>query len=810
MKNRNSRVHDDAQLRGQANEPTNDAAANVEESSAGAAAEASNKGDPLFRQLFDNMNTGVAIYQPVDGGADFSFSDINAAGLRITGLERSQVMGRTLTELFPGVGEMGLLDALRRVWDTGQAEDLPAGKYSDDRLSKWYANRLFKIPSGEVVALYDDLTLSKQTESAVAAERQLLRTVIDNLPFSVYAKDLQGRKTLANRADVERMGLSTEEEALGKTDYDIYPPDRAAEYAANDQRVLLGGVAILNEERLHVTPEGRREWRLGSRVPLTDGEGQIIGLVGISQDITERKQADEALQESEARFRTLFEAAPEGIFVHSNGRLTFVNPAICSMMGASSPEELLGTHYLDLIPPEYREEVAERTRVGQETGAPAPTMELELLRKDGSRIPIESTPVPVRYQGSPSQLVLVRDITGRKRREKERAQLDARLAQLQRLESTGQLAGGVAHDFNNMLGVILGYADMALGRVDATQPIFAELQEIRKAAQRSADLTQQLLGFAGKQTAAPISLDVNMVVEDMLSMLRRLVGEDITVTWVPAPVPCTIKFDPAQLNQVLVNLCINAREAIDGVGELIIETGHAALDQEYCSLHAEGCDPGEYVVVAVSDNGRGMDEETQQHLFEPFYTTKRTGEGAGLGLATVHGIVLQNRGSISVYSEPGQGTTFRIYLPLEPLEPGIKRPPAPVAPASRGYETVLLVDDEQAVLTMTAAMLARQGYTVLPASSPAYALRLAEEHTGEIGLLLTDVVMPGMNGRDLAREILSIHPTIRCLFMSGYSSEVIEHRGMLGAGVNFIAKPFTLHELAIRVRQVLDGDVSKV
>jgi two-component system cell cycle sensor histidine kinase/response regulator CckA len=774
------------------------------------AQEAFRDGNRLFRGLFDNMTSGVAIYRAQDDGADFMFTDINTAGLRIVGLERSQVVGRALTDLFPTVRTMGLLDALRRVWRTGEAESLPGVQYTDSRISQWFANRVFKMPSGEIVELYDDLTQIKQIEGAVTSERQLLRTVIDNLPFSIYAKDLEGRKTLANRSDLERMGLATEEQALGRTDFDLYPHDRAAEYADTDQRVLRTGSPILNEEREHVSPAGRREWRLGTRVPLTDGAGKIIGLVGISQDITARKLAEEALHESEERFRTLIEAAPEGIFVHSDGRLVFVNPAYCSMMGASQPDALLGASCLDQVAPVSHEAFTERTRAGQEMGEAGPPMELELVRQDGSRIPVESTAVPVRYEGRTSHLVFVRDITGRKRREQERAQLDARLARAQRLESTGQLAGGIAHDFNNMLGVILGYVDIALGRVAPGQPIFTELQEIRGAAQRCADLTQQLLGFAGRQTFAPIALDLNELVDDMLDTLRRLAGDDLTVNWLPGPTPCSIKIDPAQLNQILVNLCLDRRDATGGAGELTIETGIVDLDQEFCTRHADGCEPGEYVVLTVRDDGGGEDEETLGHLFEPFHTSSSHGDGTGLRLATVHGIVQQNGGSIDVVSESGRGTTFRTYLPLQALEPGHLPERVLVAPASRGYETVLVVDDEPAVLTGTAAVLARQGYMVLAAHTPREALRIAEEHTAKIDLLLTDVAMPEMNGRELAREIVSIHPTTRCLYMSGYSSDVIERRGMLGVGVSFIGKPFTLRDLAVKVRQVLDEGISQV
>jgi len=381
--------------------------------------------------------------------------------------------------------------------------------------------------------------------------------------------------------------------------------------------------------------------------------------------------------------------------------------------------------------------------------------------------------------------------------------LEEQMRQAQKMEAVGRLAGGVAHDFNNMLGIILGHADMILEEMDPDQAFYADLTEIRKAGERSADLTRQLLAFARKQTVAPKVIDLNKTVEGTLKMLQRLIGEDIDMAWIPGEKVWPVKIDPAQIGQVLANLCVNARDAIADVGEVTIETGNSVFDEEYCKKHA-GFVPGEYTLLTVSDNGCGMNSETLENIFEPFFTTKESGKGTGLGLATVYGVVKQNNGFINVYSEPGQGTTFTIYLPRHRAKEAPLPDKEAIRPAARGHETILLVEDEPAILRMTTMILERTGYKVLAAGTPGEAIALAREHAGDIHLLMTDVVMPEMNGRDLAKNLLSLYPNLKRLFMSGYTANVIAHHGVLDEGVQFIQKPFAKQDLAVKVREVLD------
>lgn len=391
-----------------------------------------------------------------------------------------------------------------------------------------------------------------------------------------------------------------------------------------------------------------------------------------------------------------------------------------------------------------------------------------------------------------------------KRSEDEKSLLEAQLHQAQKLESVGRLAGGVAHDFNNMLGVIIGHASLGLMKIDPTHSLHSHMVEINNAAERSADLTRQLLAFARKQVIEPKVLDLNDTISGMLKMLQRLIGEDIHLCWQPGNKLWQVKMDPSQIDQILANLCVNARDAIDTAGKIFIETGNISIDKTYSINHTEALE-ADYVWLSVSDDGSGMDKETLTHIFEPFFTTKDLGKGTGLGLATVYGIVKQNEGFVNVYSEPGSGTTFTIYIPRhigtsvqKPSEGILIQPPC-------GNETILLVEDEPAILQMTSLMLRGLGYTVLSAGTPSEAVQMAREHDDVIHLLLTDVVMPEMNGRDLVTNLITICPGLKCLFMSGYTADVIAHHGVIDQGLHFIQKPFPLPALASKVREVLEG-----
>lgn len=480
------------------------------------------------------------------------------------------------------------------------------------------------------------------------------------------------------------------------------------------------------------------------------------------------------------------------------GGLIEVNDSYCRMSGYSQ-QELLSMNISDLEVNKSTEDITGRIQQIKEQGTQH--FESRHIRKDGTFFDIE---VNVQYRSTHGGqcVAFIHDITERNRAAEEKNRLESSLHQAQKMESVGRLAGGVAHDFNNMLTIIMINAQLALMKIDHSHPLHNHLEEILHAADRSAEITKQLLAFSRQQAIEPRILDLNDTVSGMLKMLRRLIGEDIDVIWKPGIELLKVKIDPSQLDQIMANLCVNARDAISGIGRIAIQTENVICgDNEWDSQF--DISPGRYVVLAVSDNGSGIPKDVITHIFEPFYTTKEAGKGTGLGLATVFGIVQQNGGQIKVYSEPEKGTTFRVYLPgIEGATNDTRREkPAPVG----GNETILLVEDEKVVLHLGAAMLTQLGYTVLSANSPEQARQLADENPGRIRLLVTDIIMPGMNGCDLSHVLLPHNPGMKCLFMSGYTADVMFERGSVDSTMHFLQKPFNMDSLSIKIRETLDN-----
>ena len=518
-----------------------------------------------------------------------------------------------------------------------------------------------------------------------------------------------------------------------------------------------------------------------------------------------RKRAEEAMHISAHRWQATFDAMPEGVFVLDvKQRIANANRAMAELAG-KMPADLAGRHCWEVM--HGTEEPIEGCPYvrAMETGR----RESMVLSVDDKVLDVTVSPAEDAEGNVVGSVHVIRDITERKRSEKALREIKGQFRQAQKMEAVGRLAGGVAHDFNNMLSAIIGYSDLTLMSVEDGDPTRSDIENIKRCANRAASLTRQLLAFSRKQALQPRVLDPNEVVADLEKMLRRLIGEDIEFVTIPGSDVGRVKVDPAQLEQVIMNLVINARDAMPEGGRLTIETANVELDEEYARSHIESR-TGPHVMVAVTDTGHGMDEKTRARIFEPFFTTKERAKGTGLGLSTVYGIVKQSGGNIWVYSEPGKGTTFKIYLPLH--DGLARKAPAPKVSAAprHGSETVLVVEDEEDVRLLVSRVLRVGGYEVIAAGSGEEALRRSEGHHGKIDILITDVVMPHMSGRELAETISAARPDAKVLYTSGYTDNTIIHHGIFDEGTHFIQKPFSVSGLLAKVQEVLASTADEV
>lgn len=630
-----------------------------------------------YLSLFSEMQSGCALHEIIcnERGepVDYRFLAVNPAFERMTGLQASNVVGRTVLEVLPGI-EKSWIEKYGRVALTG--ESIQFEDFSQE-LGRNYEVNAYRSAPNQFACVINDITQRQESAEQLKQANRFLDSIIENIPANFFLKEAKTlRYVRVNRMQSDVIGWSRSD-VIGRTVYDIFPKDQADFFTAMDRKALASNSVVdIQEEPLN-TKSGDVRILHTRKVPLLNDKGELEYLLGISEDVTERKKADE-----------------------------------------------------------------------------------------------------------------------------EREKLREQLLHSQKMESVGRLAGGVAHDFNNMLGVILGQSEMALKKLSPDNPLYDSLKEIRETAERSAGLTRQLLAFARKQPIMPKTLDLNVMVDEMTRMIQRLIGENISLDWLPGEGLWAIRADPSQIDQILVNLCVNARDAITGLGKITIQTANFTCDDVCRVAHPENC-AGDYVMLSVTDTGCGMDQETLAHLFEPFFTTKGLGQGTGLGLATVYGIVKQNNGLTEVISSPSSGTTFRIFLPRHAPVASEQAFVRPVQADVRGSEAILLVEDEVVLSRVTAAMLQSFGYRVFVATTPAEALDLAQKHGQEIQILITDVVMPEMNGKELSARLRSIQPSLKCLFTSGYTANVMAEEGLIVEGIHFLQKPYSIKSLASKVREAL-------
>jgi len=672
-----------------------------------------------------------------------------------------------------------------------------------------------RAPDGAIagyLGVIRDVTAEKAARAAAEETRATLDAALASMTDAVWVADRDGNFILFNDAfaTVHRFA-SRDDCARTLAAYpeilEVSFPDGTV--APLDQWALpraLRGETATNAEYLLRRKDTGETWVGSYSFAPIRREGAIIGAVVVGRDVTSQKRAEASLRASEQRFRDVVASADEYIFeMSTTGRITYISEAVEGVLGYR-PDEVVGLSSLGFMGPEEQERSAAHLAERVERREKISHFQQEAVHRSGRPVWLDISAVPVLdddgvlvgYRGA------ALDITMRHLAEQERAALQAQLAQSQKLEGIGRLAGGVAHDFNNILSVILSCAGFALDGLKEGDPLRDDILEIDKGARRAAALTRQLLAFSRKQVLQPVSLDLNHTLGEMEKMLRRIIGEDIDLVQVLAPDLGTVRADPGQVEQVIMNIVVNARDAMPDGGMLTIETANVELDEEYATRHA-GSSPGPYAMLAISDSGTGMDEKTLARVFEPFFTTKGPGKGNGLGLSTVYGIVKQSGGSIYVYSEVGRGTTFKVFLPRE-TSLGTLAPPAPL-PAARAVrgETILVVEDDEAVRSIAKRMLAGAGYRVLTAANGGEGLLTCEGHAGEIHLLLTDVVMPQMGGRAFAERLAKVRPGLKVLFMSGYTDDAIVHHGVLEPGTYFVSKPFTQAELLAKVQEALDG-----
>ncbi len=741
------------------------------------AEEALRKSEERYRLLFNSINDAAFVHEITPDGLATRITEVNDIACQWLGYSRDELLHMGFHQVIPPETALIAQEMLIRlksnkhsVWEGALLSK--AGL----RIPVEISNHLFEMDGKPtILSTVRDITSRKKLEENLEREKALLLTLIDSVPDYISIKDTQSRVLVTNTANARVMGLESTTEAIGKSDLDFYPGPEAAQYMADERMILQTGAALFNKEELSSDRKGHARWTLTTKVPLRDAQGKVIGVVCAGRDITERKQTEQRIQDL-ARFP---DENPNPVMrVSLDGSILYANPSARSLLSswAGRPG--------GPMPPESVRELRGAWASGEKRVVEA---------HEGKNVFLLTiTPIGIRAYIN----IYGRDVT-------EERSLAEKFLQSQKMEAVGRLAGGIAHDFNNLLTVIGGYCDLLLEELTAGSRVKAQVDEIARAAKQAATLTRQLLAFSRKQFLVPQVVSANELLKAVENILARLVGEDIELRTFLHPEAGNITVDPGQIEQVLMNLVVNARDAMPEGGKLTIETSPRVLDGGYAAEHP-GVKPGEYVRIAVSDTGHGMDREVLAHIFEPFFTTKEQGKGTGLGLSTVYGIVKQSGGSITCYSEPDKGTTFTIYLPRATQASVQVSPGAAPTTDVRGTEMVLLVEDEESVRHFMKTVLENNGYTVIAASGGREAQAAIESRKCNVSLVVTDVVMPQMNGKELAEKLRVRCPRVKALFISGYTGNAIEHHGLLEPGIDFMQKPFTSQEFLGKVREILN------
>jgi two-component system, cell cycle sensor histidine kinase and response regulator CckA len=770
------------------------------------------RSEERYRTILDIM--GDAYYE-LDLRGTYTF--VNDTAYKIFGYRQNELIGMSYRDILTPQVAHNMQEAFSKIYHSGKPELLidyeiidKDGTVKIHRMNAALMRDTAGKPNG-FRALAWDVTENKKAEEARRISEEKYRNILESMEEAYLEADLKGNFVFFNDSLSKMLGYSRAELAnmnyrnciepetipkIFQTFNEIYRTDKPKTFITHEL----------------ITKDGSKKIIEMSVSLKRDRSGNPAGFQGVARDVTAKIKAELAIKESEERFRMIVENMHDTVWTMDfHLHYKYISPG-SSIMTGFTEEEIRTIPLKEQITPEsyaLMEGIMTEAFALKSSGQPVDpkesrTFEVEAYHKDGGTIWIEINATFNRDEnGKPLEIVIAgRNITERKKIHKEKEKLEEQLLHAQKMESVGRLAGGVAHDFNNMLNVILGYAELSKMRLTEDNPVMHDIVEIEKAASRSKDITSQLLAFSRKQIIAPKIVNLNEQITGIEKTIAHLIGEDISLFFHTQSDLWNIKIDPSQIEQILFNLIINARDAMPGGGKLTVETFNIQLDEGYCLTHA-GFQSGQYVILTVSDNGHGIDTETLKHIFEPFFTTKETGKGTGLGLSTVYGIIKQNGGFINVYSEPGQGTTFKVYFrrtkevkPVEEVEE---------EPITRASGTILLVEDDLPLREMTIEMLKTIGYSVLTVDNPIEAVSLCEKGDEHIDLVITDVVMPEMNGRELRDKLAVVRPDIKVLFMSGYTTNVIAHHGVLEKGVHFLQKPFSMKNLAQKISEVTAG-----
>ncbi|HYU46484.1 MAG TPA: PAS domain S-box protein [Terriglobales bacterium] len=753
----------------------------------------------FYRTVTENASDAIIV---IDEESKILF--VNRATERIFGYAKDEMLGQPLTMLMPDYLRQVHRHALKKYLETGKRHISWEG-VEVPGLHKSGKEIFLEISFGEDASdgkrIFAGICRNITGRNRAEHERHLA-AIVESSGDAIISRDLDGIITSWNQAAEGIFGYAAQE-AIGQPVSILAPPERSGEIPRITEK-LKRGERVDHYETVRVAKNGQYLQISLSVSPIRDEQGNMVGASAIERDITERKQAQEALRQSEERLQGIISSAMDAIItVDSSQRVVVFNKAAEQIFRCAAAAAV-GQPIEKFIPQRFRENHRQHidgfARTGETRRSIYSPATLFALRADGEEFPIEATISQVETGGERFFTVILRDISARVR-------LEAELRQAQKIEAIGQLAGGVAHEFNNFLGVILGYSELLSAEAGDNERVRRSLAEINTATQHAAALTRHLLAFSRKQLVEPQVLDLNQAIWEAHKLIRRLVPANIDVAPVLAPTLGWVKIDPGQVQQVLINLMVNARDALPEGGKVVIETSDVELDEAYVSQHL-GLQPGPYVMLSVSDTGCGMDAETLTHIFEPFFTTKQPGKGTGLGLSTIYGIVKQNAGHIAVESVVGRGSSFRIYLPRVQAPGEETRGTAPRRLEQTGRATVLVVEDEAALRRLLCLSLERRGYKVLTAVDGADAIEIFGQHPGEIDLVVSDLMMPRVDGFELKRRIAALSPAMRFLFMSGYSEEVVEQRQRALQGCAFLEKPFLPDDLANKVRDVLRGEVA--